>query len=112
MTLTGGTGLEADSGGLRHGSNGGYQAINLAYHFGVKRIVLLGYDMTANGATHWHKGHPTTKIDEYRRTLEFAMLPKFPPIVEPLKAAGVEVINATPGSALKCWPFRPIEEML
>ncbi len=112
VTLTGGTGLETDPGGLRHGSNGGYQAINLAYHFGAKRIVLLGYDMTADKRTHFHDGHPTTKMDAYRRTLEFSMLPKFPTIVEPLKKAGVEVINATPGSALKCWPYRPLEEIL
>jgi len=41
-----------------------------------------------------------------------AMLPKFPTIVEPLRGAGVEVLNATPGSALTCWPMESLEKLL
>jgi hypothetical protein len=33
-------------------------------------------------------------------------------LVEPLRNAGVEVINATLDSALTCWPSKPIEEAL
>lgn len=41
------------------GKNSGAGAINLAYHFGVKRIILLGFDMSTapDGSTHWHHGH-------------------------------------------------------
>ena len=112
IKLTGATGLETDPSGLRHGSNSGYQAINLAYHFGAKRIVLLGYDMNINGTTHWHAGHPTTKPEKFADTLVEAMLPKFPTIVEPLRGAGVEVLNATPGSVLTCWPIVPLSGIL
>jgi len=112
IKLTGATGLETDPCGLRHGSNSGYQAINLAYHFGARRIVLLGYDMNVNGSTHWHAGHPTTKPEAFQQTLDNAMLPKFPTIVEPLATAGVEVLNATPGSALTCWPIVPLGDTL
>ena len=112
IKLTGPTGLETDPGGLRHGSNSGFQAINLAYHFGVSRIVLLGYDMNVNGMTHWHGGHPMTKAGPFAKTLSDAMLPKFPSIVEPLKQAGVTVVNATPGSALTCWPMETLEKVL
>jgi len=31
------------------------------------------------------------------------MLPKFQSLVEPLKERSIEVVNATPGSALTCW---------
>jgi hypothetical protein len=41
-----------------------------------------------------------------------SMLPCFDSLVEPLKDAGVEVINVTPDSALKCWPCRSLEELL
>jgi len=112
LKLTGATGLEKDPSGLRHGSNSGYQVINLAYHLGVKRIVLLGYDMHVKNGTHWHPGHPSTKPDMYGKSLSDAMLPKFDSLVDPLKEAGVEVINATPGSALRCWPIRSLKEAL
>lgn len=113
IKLTGGTGLETDPTGLRHGSNGGYQAINLAYHLGATQIILLGYDMRLSGnRTHWHDGHPATREAAYQQTLENAMLPKFPSIVEPLKAAGVEVLNATSGSALECWPHVSLDKIL
>src|SRR3990172_12311352 len=39
LRVTGQIGLDADPSALRHGSNSGYQAIHLAYHFGAKRIV-------------------------------------------------------------------------
>jgi len=114
VRLTGSTGLETDPAGLRSGHNSGYQAINLAYHFGVRRIVLLGYDMGLgpNGETHHHEGHPRMSAEHVQHNIEKSMLPKFPSLAEALVKTDVEVINATPGSALTCWPYRPIEELL
>lgn len=116
-------GLETDPGGLRHGTNSGYQAINLAYHFGAKRIVLLGYDMRVNASqtngrkterAHWHQGHPWNHIDypAYERIMKENWLPRFSLLAEPLASAGVEILNATPGSALTCWPMRSLEDIL
>lgn len=104
---TGTRGLETDPSGLRHGHNSGYQCINLAYHFGAKRIVLLGYDMhPTDGRLHWN-------TDRTERTMDFVnMLPHFITLKEPLERAGVEVINATPGSALAVWPYRSLESLL
>ena len=47
-------GLERDPDYLaRGGGNSGYQALNLAYHLGATRMLLLGYDMQAtNGLVH------------------------------------------------------------
>jgi hypothetical protein len=110
LRLTGQQGLETDPTGLRHGSNSGYQAMGLAYHFGVSRIVLLGYDMNTQGArTHWHD---EARPDGFTSIVRNTMLPNFQTLVEPLAAAGVEVINATPDSELKCWPFQPLEALL
>ena len=106
-------GLEMDPSGVRHGSNSGYQAINLAFHFGVSRIVLLGYDMHVDGArTHWHAGYPGHTAESQEHSLRDVFLPCFSTLVGPLAAAGVEVINCTPGSALTCWPSRALAEVL
>jgi hypothetical protein len=111
---TGTSGLETDPSGLRTGNNSGYQAINLAYHFGVKRIVLLGYDMrvSPDGRTHWHGGYTGYSADTYRDLFRNYMIPCFDTLVQPLRDAGIEVINATPNSALQCWSYRPIGEVL
>lgn len=92
------TGLYAERWGVMTGGNSGYQAINLAVHLGVRRILLLGFDMKPG---HWFGDHPRpTPPHVYAGT----MLPKFPTLVEPLKKRGVEVINCTPGSALDVFP--------
>lgn len=107
-------GLSIDPSALVHGTNSGYQAIGLAFHFGVKRIVLLGFDMrvTQNGSHH-HPPHIEGLNDEqFHRMLTETMLPRFPSLVEPLRKAGIEVIQATPKSALTCWAYRPLEEVL
>lgn len=92
--------------------NSGGQAMNLAYHLGVKRMLLLGFDMkpASDGRTHWHAGasyghrRPTPPQDFSR-----SMMPCFPELSASLKAKGVEVLNCTPGSALTVFPFQPIE---
>lgn len=110
LRQTGFTGLESDPSGLRTGKNSGYQAINLAVHLGAAKIVLLGFDMQpdAKGQDHWFGAHPYhTAPIPYRDFREL-----FPTIVEPLKAVGVEVLNATPGSALDCFQRVSLEEAL
>jgi len=110
LRLTGQTGLETKSDGLKHGSNSGYQCINLAYLFGAKRIVLLGYDMqpATNGRTHWHS---EPRQSNFAQVLKLSMLPHFETLVQPLKEAGVEVLNANPNSALQCWPKVTVEQV-
>jgi hypothetical protein len=106
-------GLETDPGAIRNGSNSGYQAINLAVHLGVKRIVLLGYDMQVKGdRLHWQPRADMQNAVGFQRTLQTTMLPKFDSLKEPLRKAGVEVVNCTVGSALKVWPYRPLGQVL
>jgi len=99
--------------GLMTGRDSGYQAMNLAVHLGAKRIVLLGMDMQAhvspNGVrTHWFGDHPGgTSSSVYD-----SMLPWFDTLVKPLQKRGVEVINATPGSRIRCFPMRNIQDAL
>jgi len=98
---------------LCHGSNSGYQAINAAFLFGAKRIVLLGYDMHTDefGRTHFHVGYGIS-ANAYERRCKLGFLPTFPYLKEPLEKAGVEVINCTPGSHLTVFPRRPLKFVL
>lgn len=112
IKLDGQRGLSDDPTAIRHGSNSGYQAINVAFLYGAKKIILLGYDMKCAGArTHWHD-EPRQPANAFKLSMEQSMLPHFPTLVEPLKAAGVTVINSTPDSALKCWEYQPLDEAL
>lgn len=98
---TGYSGIETDPSGLRTGKNSGFQAINLAAHLGAVRIVLLGYDMMtgANDRDHFYGSHANGV-----RVPFHDLKPFFVEIVAPLRALGVEVVNATRSSALDCFP--------
>lgn len=109
MKNTGKTGICREKTGLRTGQNSGYQALNLMLHLGVKRALLLGFDMQpVNGKSHWHKEHPVPT--------EKAVYPKFlknyRAAAAEFAAAGLEIINCTPGSALDCFKFSKLEEAL
>lgn len=107
-------GLAAQRDGLHHGRNSGYQAIGLAVHLGARKIVLLGYDMhcpLVNGRpkTHWFGDHPGgTSPDVYERM----MRPNFDSLVPPLQERGIDVVNATPGSHLRCFRMTSLENAL
>jgi hypothetical protein len=106
---TGRQGLELRSGALRDGANSGYQAINLAVHFGATRILLLGYDMRSGprGEDHCFGKHPDGSKPNYASCLD-----AFPTIVKPLAAAGVTVVNCTRRTALTCFPRESLESAL
>jgi hypothetical protein len=95
---------------LHTGGNSGYQALNLAFLFGCRRILLLGFTMRViDGRKHWHPDHPAplTQVvlpDEWRH--------KFTKMADDLKAHGCTVLNCDPLSALTCFPMSTIEEEL
>lgn len=79
------------------GQCSGGSAINLAYLFGAAEIVLWGYDM---GGDHWHR--------DYRRETGAGLYQQFIRHIEAMAPAlereGVRVWNASPSSALTCFP--------
>lgn len=85
-------------------------AINLAMHFGVARIALLGIDMKAadDGRTHHHDPHPWPSVvgcwDQ-----QMIDLRGIAPIAT---AAGIEIINTSLDSRLDWWPKLSIEKVL
>jgi hypothetical protein len=97
---SGAEGFDRDPGCLRTLGNSGGQAIQIAVHAGAARILLFGFDMHGG---HWHGpharpcGNPSQSFLA-RCTRAIAHMAQHLP-------AGVEVINCTPGSALRCFPF-------
>lgn len=106
---TGDTGLEREPDGLKNGRNSGYQAINLAVHLGARRVVLIGYDMQPAGDQHhWFGRHVySNAAPPYKLFLD-----RFETIHEPLRRAGITVVNATQGSALPGFPIVSLDEAL
>lgn len=103
-----GRGLSLDPAAIHEGGNSGYQAINLAYHTGVARIVLLGFDMQKGkrGERHWFGDHPAGLNVESPYAV---WIEKFAPLAFDLVMNGVEVLNASRRTALTCFPRVPLE---
>lgn len=97
-------GLEMDPTGLKTGSNSGFQAINLAVHFGAMKVLLLGYDMQGQ---HFFGNHPDGSAPPFEICLR-----QFRTLVEPLKKLGVHIINCTRTTQLDCFPMMAIEDAL
>jgi hypothetical protein len=97
-----------EPGRICYGSNSGFQAINLAIQFGAARIVLVGFNMQrVGGAMHFFGDHPRglRNADPIRfRTYFHQAARKMP--------AGVTIINATPDSALDCFPKMSLADAL
>jgi hypothetical protein len=102
------SGLSRDPGYIHKGSNSGIQAINLAYHLGARRIVLLGYDMQATGdKSHWFGDHPNGFRSYYHR-----WIPLYQRVAEDAGSMGLEIINATRETALTCFVRKKLKQVL
>ena len=57
-------GIETRAGFVSWNSNTGVSAISLAYHLGVRTIVLLGFDMKndADGNSNYHDDHVSLEL--------------------------------------------------
>lgn len=95
-------GVSTDPESIRTGCHSGYQAINVAVLAGAARIVLIGYDgkFDAKGKAHFFGDHPERSYDTVVR--DYSKL--YRTMENPLKELGVEVLNASPGSAITHFP--------
>lgn len=91
--------------------NSGFHAVNLAVQFGAEKIILVGYDMTLDHGVHWHGPHRgglnnprRGSVERWRRVLDEASIK--------LMSLGVQVINASPISALTAYPKMSLSEAL
>ena len=107
------SGLSLNPKRIHTGGNSGYQALGLAYHWGVSKIVLLGYDMQRGpkGETHHHGNHGHNLPDPSVRILgEWAQ--RFVQLGSDLRERGVEVVNATRRTAITCFEQMSVQDAL
>ena len=96
---------------IYYGNCSGFQGLGFAVHWLRRpgRIVMVGYDFRGEGKEKYFLGeHPKGpscggKFVTYRPSFESAakQLPE-----------GIEIVNATPGSALKCFPMMNLADAL
>lgn len=106
-------GLHLEPGYVGFNGNSGSAAINLAISVGASRVVLLGFDMKSadDGTPNWHpklKDHDVSP-QKYRKFIRGMKI-----IANDAKrlCPNVEIVNATPGSALTVFPMVNLEDVL
>lgn len=107
LKSTGRDGFDEDPANVRTGGNSGYQAIHVATHAGCSRILLCGFDMHGG---HWHGRHPEP-LREHGNDYS-AWFPLFAKLWTELQQRGIEVLNCTSRSALKCFPMADLKDAL
>ena len=95
-------------------ANSGSSAINLAYHLGCRRIILLGFDMNRIGTQqHWHSEYRASNRPLEDRKLPFSRHSKgFGDIAKDAKRLGVEILNVSPISEIKELQKVKLEDVL
>jgi len=98
--------------------NSGAAAISLAYHFGVKRIYLLGFDMQLgkNGYQHWHPhykkaSNPVKQRDPKKLPFDRHKI-GFPMIANDSRRLGLEIINVNPDSLITVFKRVKLSDVL
>lgn len=89
---------------IHYGDNSGFQAINLAIHFGAKKILLVGFNMHGG---HFFGRHPK----ELRNVDPKVFIPRFETAAKLLKGRAT-IVNCTPNSALTCFPQQELTAAL
>lgn len=96
---------------LVSGGNSGYMAVHLAVHLGVRRILLVGFDMREgrDRRRHWFGNHPGRlngrgNYAGWRHAFE-----KFAKVLHEMN---IEVLNCTVDTGLTCFRRVPLEVAL
>lgn len=88
-------------------NNSGGAAIHVAVHARAARILLLGFDMHGG---HWHPQHQkplgNPGVALQRKWVD--LIGEFARAVR----GQVEIVNCTPGSALRCFPMASLDQAL
>lgn len=104
----GGNGWSQDPALIHYGSNSGFQILNIAYHLGIKHMVLVGFNMmVVDKKAHFFGDHPTGLS---RNSSYHSFASQFVNI-HPEKY-GVTVINATQPTKLDAFPKMSLEDAI
>ncbi len=94
------------------GGSSGHAAACAAAVLGAKRIILIGFECRhVNGRTHGHDDYGDQSGDIYAAFRD-NFLPGWRALAPAFKRMGVQIINATPQSAVAEFPFMPLRDAL
>lgn len=98
-------------GTIHHGGNSGYQAINLAWLWGAKTIILLGFDckQAADGKAHWFGQHGPGLIQRQPFSI---WQNAFPVLAKDIEGTGCQVVNCSRDTALQCFVQMSLENAI
>lgn len=98
------------------GFDAGGRCINLAWHCGARRVVLLGFDCRDYPDKQWRRGnwHTAHKLPPLPNQRTNKFIPGHEAMAKKIRDLELDftVLNATPGSALTCWPTVNLEDVL
>lgn len=117
-------GLSDRQGVIHHGHGSGYSLLNVALLSGYRKLVLLGYDLSYapdyDGWRRYPGSSPRHFFGEYDGRCQHwpktgiengewkAMMKRYETVAE---QGLVEVINCSPGTALRCFPRMRVEDV-
>lgn len=111
-------GISEDKTKVSWNYNSGFASLSLAHHLGVKRIILLGFDMCldTNHTSHWHGSHLADRRQNAKaRVPPFARHMKgLGPITQDCARLGIEILNCSDISTIPVQLVRKVklEEVL
>lgn len=103
----------SDPGRLVEGHNSTSTNISQAVLRGARRIILLGIDLTPGeagrrSAYNALPDDPARALTRYQRQVQHLTMQAS----HIMRRGGIEVVNCSPRSALSCYPYATIEEVL
>lgn len=107
-------GLSMDPSYIHHHHGSGPIILNIAYHYGIRRFLLVGWDMRHKGRRHYFgNGEYPESMRHVTRNLgpngELIGLIAEMETIKP-EQYGIEIINCSEGSAMTCFPSGNLED--
>lgn len=112
-------GIETKPGHISWNRCSGISAINVAWHLGAARAVLVGFDMRrVDKDDNWHDEHKKMNPNSYKKRdddkagqIYNRFMKCLPAVAKDAEGLGFEILNATPGSAIKQFKFVNLEDV-
>jgi hypothetical protein len=86
---------------IGNGGNSGFQALNLLIQFGVKDIILIGFDLHDHGGLHWYGRNTAPGMNNPAKSNFDRWKKGFFAIKNSIKALDIDVVNTSLTSELK-----------
>jgi hypothetical protein len=104
--------FQFEKGVVGAGGNSGFQALNIACWLSDAPKILIGFDMHDQSGKHWYGRNNWPMSNNPDRTNFEKWIGSFSRAAPLIAAKGIQVFNTCQNSALKCFPFKTIEQAL